>query len=323
MNILVTGGAGYIGSQTAKALARAGFEPVVFDNLCAGHIWAVRWGPLVRGDLADAVLLRQTLESRRIEAVVHFAAHAYVGESVTDPRKYYRNNVVCTLNLLEAMLDAGVRSIVLSSSCAIYGTPDRIPITEDQPPRPVNPYGETKLAAERALRSFGQAYGLRWMALRYFNAAGADLDGEIGEDHNPETHLIPLSILAALGRRPQLEVYGTDYPTPDQTAIRDFVHVSDLAAAHVRALQYLLDGGGSVALNLGSGTGHSIRQVVACVEQVGGRPVPVRETRRRPGDPPELVADASQARRLLDWNPCCSALETIVETAYRWHQRHT
>jgi UDP-arabinose 4-epimerase len=266
--ILVTGGAGYIGSHTAKALARAGFEPVVLDNLSLGHRWAVRWGPLIEGDLADRDALRNLMREYAPEAVVHFAAYAYVGESVANPRKYFRNNVVNTLNLLEAALDAGVGAFVFSSSCATYGMPAHLPIDEAQPQRPINPYGDTKLMVEHMLRRFGEAYGLRWMALRYFNAAGADPEGELGEEHDPETHLIPLAIAAVLGAAPELRIFGTDYPTADGTAVRDYIHVTDLAAGHVAALRYLLGGGASTALNLGTGEGSSVRQVVDTVAGV-------------------------------------------------------
>lgn len=317
--VLVTGGAGYIGSHTAKTLARAGFQPVVLDDLSTGHRWAVRWGPLIEADLGDRAAVRAALQGYGIRAVIHFAARAYVGESMRDPRGYFRNNVVHSLELLDAMLDAGVDVIVFSSSCATYGLPEVLPITEDHPQRPLSPYGESKLVVERALHWYGHAYGLRWLALRYFNAAGADPEGELGEVHHPETHLIPRAILAVLGRVGPLEVYGTDYPTPDRTAIRDYVHVTDLADAHVLGLRYLLDGGGSMALNLGTGCGHSVREVVAAVERVGGGPVPLREAPRRPGDPPALVADARRAREVLGWQPRYSELDAIVETAWRWH----
>jgi UDP-arabinose 4-epimerase len=319
LTILVTGGAGYIGSHTAKALHRAGYQVVVLDNFANGHHWAVRWGPLAEADLADRAQVTELLRQYSIQAVLHFAAHAYVGESVRDPAKYYRNNVVHSLNLLEAMREAGVGAIVFSSTCATYGEPQRLPLTEDHPQKPVNPYGDTKLAVERMLDAFGGAYGLRWMALRYFNAAGADPDGEIGEAHAPETHLIPLAIQAALGQRENLQIFGTDYPTPDGTAIRDYIHVTDLADAHVRALGYLLDGGASTALNLGTGNGYSVREVVAAVERAGNCLVPVRETARRAGDPPVLVADSAKAARLLGWRPAFPTLEPIVETAWRWH----
>ena len=294
MSVLIVGGAGYIGSQTAKRAAAAGLEPVVFDNLVYGHRWAVKWGPLVEGDLADAELVGRVMREHRVRAVIHFAAYAYVGESVTNPRKYFRNNVVNTLNLLDAMLDNGVRDIVFSSTCAVYGEPRAVPIAEDHPRDPVNPYGESKLAVEKILQQLSRAYELRFAALRYFNAAGADPEGDVGEEHDPETHLIPLAIDAALGAG-ELKIFGTDYPTPDGTAIRDYIHVADLADAHLAALAHLGAGTKRLFLNLGTGRGHSVREVVAAVERGDGRKVPGREVGRRAGDPPALVADARQA----------------------------
>ena len=328
MSILIVGGAGYIGSQTAKRIARAGLQPVVLDNLVYGHQWAVKWGPFVRGDLADTALLQRVLREHAVTSVIHFAAYAYVGESITDPRKYFRNNVVCTLNLLDAMVDAGVHRIVFSSTCATYGEPHEIPISETHPQNPVNPYGESKLAVEKILHWYSGAYGIRFAALRYFNAAGADPEGEIGEDHDPETHLIPLAIEAALGQRGALSIYGTDYPTPDGTAVRDYIHVADLAEAHWLALSRLSgqgasDPGGNLRLNLGTGRGHSVREVIAAVEKVSGRTVPAREVARRPGDPPALVADARAAASVLGWRPGYPELETIVEHALRWHNRRS
>ena len=321
--VLVTGGAGYIGSHACKALAGAGFQPVVFDNLSRGHREAVRWGPLVEGDLADRQRLCAALIEHKVEAVMHFAAYAYVGESVTDPALYYRNNLGGTLSLLEAMREAGVGEIVFSSTCATYGIPDGVPIREDAPQRPVNPYGETKLAIERALHWYAAAYGLRSVSLRYFNAAGADPEGEIGEHHEPETHLVPLVLQAALGHGPHIEIYGTDYPTPDGTAIRDYVHVCDLAIAHLRALERLRGGGGSAAVNLGTGQGHSVREVIAAAELASGRKVPARAAPRRPGDPPALVADPSLAGEILGWHPQHSDLDTIIRTSLAWHTRHS
>jgi len=322
MSILIVGGAGYIGSQTAKRVAQAGLQPLVFDNLVYGHRWAVKWGPLVEGDLADAALIRRVLEQHQVSAVVHFAAYAYVGESVIDPRKYFRNNVAGTLNLLDAMVDVGVRDIVFSSTCAVYGEPVRVPIDEQHPKNPVSPYGESKLAIERALHWYGRAYPLRFAALRYFNAAGADPDGQLGEDHDPETHLIPLAIEAALGGK-ALEIYGTDYPTPDGTAIRDYIHVQDLADAHVAALQSLRDGATGLYVNLGTGRGHSVREVIAAVEKAGGKKVPARESGRRAGDPPALVADARLAADVLRWKARVPDIETIVEHAWRWRRRRS
>ena len=319
MKVLVTGGAGYIGSHTAKALARAGHEPLVLDNLSSGHRWAVKWGRLLEWDLSDTDLLPQFIEKEKVEAVLHFAASLLVGESVQQPRKYFWNNVVNTLRLLDAMLESGVKRIVFSSSAAVYGTPQTVPIPEDHPKLPTNPYGETKLAMERALQWYGNAYGLKWIALRYFNAAGADPDGELGENHDPETHLIPLAIKAALGQRPPVDVYGTDYPTPDGTAIRDYIHVADLADAHVRALDYLTAGGESRALNLGTGRGYSVREVIDTVGKIS--PVPFRDAPRRAGDPPALVADAGHAAAVLGWEPQRPGLRAITQDAWNWHSK--
>jgi UDP-glucose-4-epimerase GalE len=321
MRVLVTGGAGYVGSHAAKALARAGFEPVVFDNLSNGHSWSVRWGPLVRGDLADRELLLKTLTGYGIEAVCHFAANAYVAESIGQPRKYFRNNVVNSLNLLDAMLDADVRKLVFSSSCAVYGEPQQVPISEEHRRQPISPYGESKWFVEKALRWYDAAYSLQFVALRYFNASGADPEGELGEVHVPETHALPLAIQTALGQRPHFEIFGTDYPTPDGTAIRDYVHVADIADAHVRALQHVLDRGESMALNLGTGAGHSVQEVVAAVERAGGRPVKILTSARRPGDPAVLVADGARAKQILGWQLRYSDLPGIVESAWRWHTR--
>jgi UDP-arabinose 4-epimerase len=320
-SVLVTGGAGYIGSHACKALARAGYRPVVFDNISRGHREAVRWGPLIGGDIADRDRLAAALDEHEISAVMHFAAYAYVGESMADPAIYYRNNLGGTLSLLEAMREAAVDTLVFSSTCATYGRPDSVPIRETAPQRPVNPYGETKLAMERALHWYAEAYGLRSVSLRYFNAAGADPDGEIGEMHEPETHLVPLVLQTALEQRSHIEVYGTDYPTPDGTAIRDYIHVQDLAEAHLRALEYLLAGGGSAAVNLGTGRGHSVREVVRVAETISGRRVACHDASRRAGDPPVLVADASLAAELLGWRAQISDLETIVRTALAWHAR--
>lgn len=321
MRVLVTGGAGYIGSHTAKTLKAAGHEPIVLDNLIYGHTWAVQWGPFEQGDLADAAFLRGVFDRHAIDAVIHFAANAYVGESMTDPSKYFRNNTFNTLNLLDTMVARGVARIVFSSTCATYGDPQRIPIDESHPQAPVNPYGESKLFVERILHWYGKAYDVRSVALRYFNASGADPDGDIGEDHDPETHLIPLVIEAALGRRPPVGVFGSDYPTPDGTAIRDYIHVMDLADAHVKALAYLAGDGASTAINLGTGHGHSVREVIRTVEQVGGATVPSTSSPRRAGDPPQLVADARRAKDVLDWTPRYPDLRTIIEHAWKWHTR--
>jgi UDP-glucose-4-epimerase GalE len=316
--ILVTGGAGYIGSHTVRHLADHGFEPVVIDDLSTGHRANVTC-PFVEARLSDRARVDAALKEHRIEAVVHFAASAYVGESVTNPSKYFQNNVVSTLVLLDAMHAAGVKEIVFSSTCATYGIPAEVPITERTPQHPVNPYGESKLFVERALHWYGEAYGLRSVALRYFNAAGAHEDGTLGEEHEPEVHLIPLVVATALGRRASIDVYGTDYPTPDGTAVRDYVHVSDLAQAHVDALAYLARGGAPVALNIGTGSGHSVREVIASVERVSGRKVTTRDQPRRAGDPPVLVADGSLARATLGWQPRYTELDAIVKTAWQWH----
>ena len=322
MNILVTGGAGYIGSHTAKFLAAAGHQPVIFDDMSQGHEWAVKWGPLERGSLSDRTRLATVFKTHHVDAVVHFAANALVGESMTNPTKYFRNNTVGTLNLLEAMRDAGVGTIVFSSSCATYGNPLRLPIDEAHPQAPVNPYGESKLMVEKMLRWYGEIHGLRWMALRYFNAAGADPEREIGEDHDPETHLIPLVIGAAQGTRPPVGIFGTDYATPDGTAVRDYIHVMDLADAHMRALDRLANGQPSQAINLGTGHGHSVREVVDAVARVSGRRVPIIESARRPGDPAELVAAPARAREVLGWTCQYAELETIVRHAWTWHETH-
>jgi UDP-glucose-4-epimerase GalE len=321
LRVLVTGGAGYIGSHTCKVLAEKGHVPVSYDSLECGHRWAVKWGPFVEADLADGAALRETLTAQRIDAVIHFAAYANVEESVRNPRKYFQNNVVNSLRLLDAMQDTGVAGIVFSSTCAIYGVPREIPLGEDHVQAPVSPYGESKLFTERSLRRYEEAYGLKWVSLRYFNAAGADPGGEIGEHHDPETHLIPVAIQAALGERESMELYGTDYPTPDGTAVRDYVHVTDLADAHVKALEQIVEGGESMAFNLGTGRGHSVREVVAAVERVSGQPVFVREAARRTGDPASLVARADLATRILEWRPKHTEIDGIVKTALQWHQR--
>jgi UDP-glucose-4-epimerase GalE len=318
MAILIVGGAGFIGSQTAKDFAAAGLDLVIFDDLSSGHRWALRWGTFEEGSLADPAAIDAVFKKHTITAVVQFAARIEVGESVRDPRKYFRSNLVCTLNLLDAMVANGVRDVVFSSTAAVYGRPVAVPIVEDHPLDPINPYGDTKFFVERVLRSYGDAYGLRWAALRYFNAAGADPDGELGEDHAPESHLIPLAIAAALGGKP-LHLFGTDYPTPDGTAVRDYVHVADLASAHLLALRHLAAGGESFAANVGTGRGHSVREVIEAVERVSGRPVPRTEAPRRPGDSPELVADARKIERLLGWKPRYPELATMVEHAWRWH----
>jgi len=323
MNILVTGGAGYIGSHTAKLLAASGLKPVVFDNLDRGHEWAVQWGPLVKADLSDRSAIEKALQKNKIDAVIHFAAHSCVGESVEKPELYFRNNVIHTMQLLEAMLHVGVKTIVFSSTAAVYGNPVKTPIEETHPQSPINPYGDTKLFIERALHWHRVAHGLKWVALRYFNAAGADPEGEIGEDHTPESHLIPLVIYAALGKRKQIDIFGTDYPTPDGTAVRDYIHVTDLADAHLKALNHLTKGGESMIFNLGTGSGYSVREVIQMVERVTGKPVPKKEAPRRAGDPPVLVASSEKAKKILKWEMKYSGLDKIVETAWRWHEKNS
>ena len=319
--VLVTGGAGYIGSHAAKALHRAGCRVVVYDNLVAGHRAAVKYGDLVVGDIADVAALRDALRRHAISGVMHFAAFLDVGESVRDPAKYYRNNVVGALSVLEAMAAESVQLFVFSSTCATYGEPIETPIAETHPQHPINSYGESKLAVERALPHFERAYGIRWAALRYFNASGADPDGEIGEDHSPEIHVIPRTLDAASGG-PGLQVFGNDYPTPDGTCLRDYIHVSDLAEAHVKALDAIAETGKSGAYNLGTGRPHSVREVIDTVERVTGRRVPWTLAPRRPGDPAVLYASPHKAHAELHWTPRVADLETIVRTAWEWHRTH-
>jgi UDP-arabinose 4-epimerase len=319
--VLVTGGAGYIGSHACKALSKAGYLPVTFDSLVYGHEWAVKWGPLERGDILDRARVDDLMAQYRPIAIMHFAAFAYVGESVSDPGKYYRNNVAGSLNLLESARDHGVDKFIFSSTCATYGVPDRLPITEDTPQRPINPYGASKLMVERMLADFDAAHGLRSIALRYFNAAGADPDGEIGEWHEPETHLVPLVLDAASGRRPGVTVFGADYDTPDGTCIRDYIHVTDLANAHVQALGALEMGSQSTVYNLGNGEGFSVLDVVHAVERVTGLTVPASRGDRRVGDPAALVSDAALARDELGWQPQITSIDEIVRTAWAWHQK--
>ncbi len=318
MIVLVVGGAGYIGSHAARALRRRGHQVVIYDNLSTGHAFLADGFELVVGDIGDSVRLATVL--RRVEAVMHFAAFAYVGESVENPRKYFKNNVEAGLSLLNSCLDCGVHRFIFSSTCAVYGIPSTVPIGEDTLRQPVNPYGVTKLFLEQALEAYERAYRLRYASLRYFNAAGADESGELGELHDPETHLIPLALQAAAGTRPELEVYGSDYPTADGTCVRDYIHVNDLADAHVLALEHLAGSDQSLALNLGTGQGYSVKEVLNAVERVVGRAVPKRLAARRPGDPPALVADPRRAEKLLHWKATRS-LEQIVATAWSWMQR--
>ena len=322
--ILVTGGAGYIGSHTVLALQRAGYDVIILDNLVYGHrdlVEGVLKVKLVVGDTSDRPLLDRLFADRNIEAVMHFAAFIAVGESVADPGTYYRNNVAGTLSLLQAMVAAGVKKLVFSSTCAIYGEPQILPIPEDHPQNPISPYAASKAMVERILADFDRACNLKSVRFRYFNAAGAEPTGLLGEDHQPETHLIPLALLTALGKRDCLSVFGTDYPTEDGTCIRDYIHVCDLADAHVLGLAYLLRGGDSDAFNLGNGNGFSVRQVIETARLVTGREIKAAERDRRPGDPPVLVGSSDKARKILDWHPQYQDLKEIVTHAWQWHQR--
>jgi UDP-arabinose 4-epimerase len=321
MKILVTGGAGYIGSHICKQLAKVGLLPIVADNMAAGHHWAVKWGPLEQGDILDRKFLDAMFLKHNPSGVIHLAALSEVGVSVDEPAKYYANNVVGTLRLIEAMRAHHVNHLVFSSTCAIFGIPSVVPIGEEHPLSPINPYGASKLMSERMLADFDAAYGMRSVSLRYFNAAGADPDGEVGEDHIPETHLIPILLQAAAGKRPHVTIYGTDYDTPDGTCIRDYVHVTDLAEAHISALKVLDEGGPSSSFNLGSGRGFSVRDLVAEARRITGQQVCVKEGPRRPGDPPYLLADASRARAILKWECRHSDLPTILSTAWLWHRK--
>ena len=320
MAVLVTGGAGYIGSHINKLLAREGYETVVFDNLIYGHREAVKWGTFIEGDLKNVDEIEAVFRRYPIEAVFHFAAYAYVGESVAEPEKYYYNNIGCTLNLLKVMRKYGCNKIIFSSSCATYGEPAQMPITEDMPQDPINPYGFTKYAVERIFKDYERAYGLKYVVLRYFNAAGADPDGEIGEAHDPETHIIPLILDAASGQRPNVKVFGTDYPTRDGSCIRDYIHVSDLATAHLLALRHLEAGKESQFLNLGNTKGTSVLELVEAAKRVTGRDIPVVLSDRRPGDPAILVGSSERAKRVLGWEPAYGDIDTIVRHAWKWHE---
>ncbi|HPG51805.1 MAG TPA: UDP-glucose 4-epimerase GalE [Spirochaetota bacterium] len=319
--VLIAGGAGYIGSHANKELSRRGVKTVVFDNLSYGHREFARWGDFEQGDLNDADTLCRVFEKYRIGAVMHFSAFTYVNESVTDPARYYENNVVNTLKLLKAMNEHDVPNFIFSSTCATYGDPVKIPIPEEHPLNPINPYGRSKLMVEQMLADFSSAYGLRYVSLRYFNAAGADPDGEIGEWHEPETHLVPLVLDTALGVRDRVDIYGTDYDTADGTCIRDYIHVSDLATAHIAALDYLRGGGKPGVFNLGNGEGFSVRAIIDAAARVTGRKIPVREAARRAGDPPVLIGDASRAAQVLGWRPVHADIDVILETAWRWHTK--
>jgi UDP-glucose-4-epimerase GalE len=315
--VLVTGGAGYIGSHAAYALKRKGFEVIIYDNLSTGHKTLADGFEFVNADLADSAKLKSVLA--RVDAVMHFAAHAYVGESGTNPRKYFHNNVLTGISLLDAIVEAKIQKFIFSSTCAVYGIPDKVPITEDTTRNPVNPYGATKLAFEYALEAYARAYGFRYVSFRYFNAAGADEGGTIGELHEPETHLIPVAFEAIRGKRKALEIFGTDYPTPDGTCIRDYIHVNDLAEAHVLGLEYL-EKGDSTVMNLGTGRGYSVKEVISAIEQISGKKVPYIQSARRPGDPARLVADPTRAEKLLNWKANRS-LEQIVDTAWKWSEK--
>ncbi|WP_413166008.1 UDP-glucose 4-epimerase GalE [Capilliphycus salinus ALCB114379] len=322
--VLVTGGAGYIGSHAVLELQRSGYEVVILDNLVYGHrdvVEQVLKAELIVGDTNDRQLLDNLFSMRQIDAVMHFAAYAYVGESVSAPDKYYRNNVIGTLTLLEAMKDASINKFVFSSTCATYGVPQQVPIPEDHPQNPINPYGMTKLMVEKILADFDHAYDFKSVWFRYFNAAGADPQGALGEDHNPETHLIPLTLMAALGKRESLSIFGTDYPTPDGTCVRDYIHVTDLATAHVLGLEYLLKGGKTDVFNLGNGNGFSVKEVIEAARNITGRDIIAVECDRRPGDPPALVGSAEKARQVLGWNPQYSDLNAIISHAWQWHQK--
>ena len=318
--ILVTGGAGYIGSQVCKTLAKAGFLPVAYDNLSTGHAYAVKWGPFIEADLCEKDKLNETFQKFKPKAVLHFAASALVVESMADPGKYYRNNCTGSLCLLEAMQENQVPYLIFSSTCAVYGQPKQIPMTEAHPTGPINPYGRSKWMVEQMISDFETAHGMKAVALRYFNIAGADLDTEIGENHDPETHLIPSVIQAALGIKKEIVVYGTDFPSRDGSAVRDYIHVQDLADAHVSALKWLMANHKSTQINLGTGTGHSVLEIIDAVQKFCGKPVPVRLERARAGEPSNLTADNSKAKELLGWTPKLSDLPTLIESAWKWHQ---
>ncbi|MFB2624060.1 UDP-glucose 4-epimerase GalE [Methanothermobacter marburgensis] len=317
--ILIVGGAGYIGSHVNKFLSERGYETLILDNLTKGHRESVKWGRFIEGDLGDRRLLGRILTRYDVEAVMHFAAFTDVGESVRKPGDYYRNNVMNTLNLLDSMRENGVSRFIFSSTCAVYGNPSEIPITEEHPLNPISPYGRSKLMVEEILRDYSDAYGLSYASLRYFNAAGADPEGEIGELHEPETHLIPIVLDAAMGLRDSVKIFGTDYPTPDGTCIRDYIHVMDLADAHWRALEYL-EGERSGVFNLGNGNGFSVREVIETCREVTDASIRVVEDERRPGDPPELVGSSQRARKILGWRPVFTELDEIIKTAWNWHR---
>ena len=321
MKILVTGGAGYIGSHCCKELSKKGFQPVTIDNLVYGHEDFVKWGEFFKGDVGDPAPLKKCLDQHKIDAVMHFAAYAYVGESVEDPVKYYENNLRNTIQLLHAVLDHKIKYFVFSSTCATYGHPQKIPIDEDHPQNPINPYGKTKRMIEEIMQDYQNAYGLKYISLRYFNAAGADPDAEVGEDHDPETHLIPLVLDAAIGKRKDIKVFGTDHETPDGTCIRDYIHVTDLAQAHILALQQLMDGADSNAYNLGNGQGFSVLEIIERARKITGKNITVENSDRRPGDPPVLIASNEKAVKELGWKPQYADIDDIIGTAWKWHQK--
>lgn len=321
MKILVTGGAGYIGSHTCKALNKSGHQVIVYDNLSTGHRNFAKWGEFIHGDIKDTQKLRSALKIHNPDIIIHFAAHAYVGESVLDPGKYFLNNVQGTLSILEAMRDENIKNIVVSGTCAVYGEPDKMPIEESTPCLPINPYGASKLFMERMLSDFQKAHGINWMSLRYFNAAGSSPEGEIGELHDPETHLVPRVILASLGVIPPLQIFGVDYPTLDGTCIRDYIHVDDLAQAHILGAHYLLENGSSGSINLGTGNGYSVNEIIKTSEKISGKPVPHISSSRRGGDPAILVANAQKAKQILGWEPKYH-LDDILDHAWKFILRH-
>jgi len=318
--ILIVGGAGYIGSHLNKEISKKGIKTVIFDNLSYGHKDFIKWGIFEQGDLSNIEDIRSVFRKYPIEAVMHFAAFTYVGESVEDPQKYYMNNVKNTLNLLQVMLEENVNYFVFSSTCATYGNPVEIPITESHPQNPINPYGKGKLMVETVLKDYSDAYGFKYASLRYFNAAGADPDGEIGELHDPETHLIPLILDVAAGKREDVKIFGTDYDTPDGTCIRDYIHVTDLAEAHILALEYLQKGGESNVFNLGNGNGFSVKEVIETAKEITGKDIKAVESNRRPGDPPILIGSSKKAMEILNWKPKYHDLSKIIETAWNWHK---
>jgi len=321
-NILVVGGAGYIGSHMCKYLAKHDYQPIVLDNLVRGNREAVKWGPFIEGSVADSDILSEIFAQYKILAVMHFAAFAYVGESVESPALYYQNNVASTINLLEAMVESNVLNFIFSSTCAVYGEPQEIPIPEGHPLNPINPYGRGKLMVEKILEDFLAAYGLKYISLRYFNAAGADPEGELGEDHRPETHLIPLVLQTALGQKEAVQVFGDDYPTKDGTCIRDYIHIVDLAQAHLIAMERLFADLPGRIYNLGNGDGYSVNDVIEVARKITGKPIPAEVVMRRPGDPAILVGSSDRARKELGWKPQFQGLETIIETAWEWHRSH-